>query len=136
MWQPDVDEIEVVGAERCADLGTRGRCERDGFAVLAAVEDDLGRDAVVVEIAQPGVHVVVPVTRVARQGRVRRFAELAEHRPHLRRLGGPLVEFIEERRRAVRAQVVHQARPDVGVRRDDDERRRVDVPGVRTCSGR
>ena len=55
--EADGGELAVVG--ELAEERTRG-LERDDLRVLAAVEDDLGGDAVVVHVPQAGGDVVVP----------------------------------------------------------------------------
>ena len=52
---PDTEQLEVVALLEAQERAER--LERNRFAVLAAVEDHLGGHAVVVEIAQSGVHV-------------------------------------------------------------------------------
>ena len=100
------------------------------------MEHDLGGDAVAVEVAEPGVH--VEVTRclevVEADTPVGPHVVAAERDPFTRlRRGLPLlpqparvaVEVVEQLLRAVRAEILGEARPDVRVARHDHERRRV-----------
>ena len=115
------DELEVTGGRQEHHEGA----PRERLFVLAAVEDDLGRHAVVVEVAPPGHGIVVACgATVAPLRRVGTAGHLGVHRGTVRvDARRELVERGEQRRLAVRSQVVAQARPDVGVARDDDDRR-------------
>ena len=94
------------------------REEGDGLEVLAPVEDDLGRDAVAVHVAQARLHVEVTVGALIRVrgeaggGRTRVAGDVVAR--------DQLVELGEVAPRAVVAQLRAEERSDVRVRRHDD----------------
>ena len=105
--------VDFVVARHRGRTGGRVRHdERDRVRVLAAVEDDLARDAVLVEVGEPLVHVVVASGAERRVLAVR--AGLLPGRDER-------VVVVEELLRAVLAKVFLQPRPDVRVTRDDDD---------------
>ena len=103
----------VLAAHRHGAERRVGDDERDRLAVLAAVEDDLGGDAVGVEVAHARVRVVVAFGRVQRVEPAHPALLLDER--------GEVVEVVEVLLGAVGPQVFAQPRADVGVARDDDD---------------
>ncbi len=115
---PDGGEL---GALHRLGLGEAGGDERDGLHVHRAVEDDTGRDAVVVVVGEASCRVVVAggaevgVVEIAAAAQQRGGVGLV-----LRRRPGEPVEVIEVLRRAVGTEVLDETRADVGVVGHDD----------------
>ena len=128
MCRPTAASSTVVGD--LAEERARG-LERDDLAVLAAVEDDLGGDAVVVHVPEAGGDVVMPFGLPVPPeddamigvgiGLVTSNA-LPERDQRARVAGDRVVERLEVLRRAVRPQVVVEAGSDVGVGRHHHQR--------------